>query len=155
MNSSRLVLLFLLLAMAAPGHADAKFGRFFTTPAQRHELDQLRMKQDQKKVADRLPKNEPAKRVKPVEKAPPNEAVVLKGVVYRKGGKSTAWVNDGNSYEADMDSQYTGVNVDKIRPDQVTIDYAGTGARIKLRVGQSYLPATNTIRDVIDSQNAK
>lgn len=155
MRLTYLVLLPLLLTVSMPGHADARFGRFFTTPAQRHQLDQLRMKKYQQKMAARIPKNEPAKPDKPEDTAPPVEAIVLKGVVYRKGGKSTAWVNDGNSYEADMDSQYTRVDVDKIKPDQVTIDYAGNGAKIKLRVGQSYLPATNTIRDVIDSQNAK
>jgi len=155
MNSVRLALLFLLLTTALPGYADARFGRFFTTPAQRQKLDQLRMQQDQQKLAGETKENHPAKRDEPDAALPPADAVVLKGVVYRKGGKSTAWINKGNSYEADTDSQYSRVDVDKIKPDQVTIDYPGSRSRIKLRVGQSYLPATNTIRDVIESQNAK
>ena len=57
MNSVRLALLFLLLTTALPGYADARFGRFFTTPAQRQKLDQLRMQQDQQKLAGETKEN--------------------------------------------------------------------------------------------------
>jgi len=152
MNTASIALFLVLLLSATTGHADDKFGRFFTTPAEREYLDQLRNSKEQQPELE-LPQEEVARERKPVERAVPVNRIVLKGLVYRKDGKSTAWVNDSNSYEGNMGSQYT--NVDRIRPDRVTIDVTGSGSEIKLRVGQSYLPATKAVQDVISNQNAE
>jgi hypothetical protein len=151
MNTVRILLFLVLLLSLAAGRADPKFGRFFTTPAEREYLDQLRNSEEQQQPEIVIPQEELVQERKPVERAVPVNRIVLKGLVYRKGDKSTAWVNDGNSYEGDMGSQYT--NVDTISPDQVTIDVTGSGSEVRLRVGQSYLPATHAIRDVISDQN--
>jgi hypothetical protein len=155
MSVRQIILLAILLAPAARVSAGDGFGRFFTTPAERAYLDQLRDKRiNQQPVVD-VPKMEPAKKEKPVEQTVPVDAIKLKGLVYRKDGKSTAWINEGNSYEGDIGSQYTRVKAGKIKPDQVSIDFSGSSSEIKLRVGQSYLPVKNAVRDVIGSQNDK
>lgn len=149
----RLTLLTVLLLPAFPGRADDTFGRFFTTPAERENLDQLRNSKARQQPEIKLPEEDLARERKPVERSVPLNRIVLKGLVYRKDGRSTAWVNDGNSYEGNMGSQYT--NVDRIRPDRVTLDVTGSGSEIKLRPGQAYLPATNAVQDVITDQNAE
>lgn len=155
MKTRRIILLIFLLVPVTAAYAGDGFGRFFTTPAEREYLDQLRdKKMDQQPVVN-IPKTDPAKKRKPVEQSAPVDAIQLKGLVYRKDGKSTAWINEGNSYEGDIGSQYTKVNTGKIKPDQVSIDFSGKNSEIKLRVGQSYLPAKNAVRDVIGSQNDK
>lgn len=161
MPSPSYSLMFILacgLAPVVPAHAaDAAdtFGRFFTTPAERVYLDQLRDKKvNQEPVID-VPKVELARKKKPEKKTVQVDKVRLKGLVYRKDGKSTAWVNDGNSYEGDIGSQYTRVQTGKIKPDQVPIELGDGSAEVRLRVGQSYVPAQNAVRDIIGGQNDK
>jgi hypothetical protein len=151
----RLILFTILLASATAAYAGDGFGRFFTTPAEREYLDQLRDKKMNQQPVVNVPKIELAKKKKPVEKSVSVDAIKLKGLVYRKDGKSTAWINEGNSYQGDIGSQYTRVKSGKIKPDHVSIDFSGSDSEIKLRVGQSYLPAKKAVRDVIGSQNDK
>jgi len=148
----RILLFSILLLGAATGRADENFGRFFTTPAQRQYMDQLRQRQNEQQTNVKLPETRPeANREMPLP-AMPVDKVQLKGLVYRKDGKSTAWISGGNSYEGSLGSQYT--NIDRIGPGKVTFDITGSGKKIKLRVGQSYLPDSNKILDVISKQNA-
>jgi hypothetical protein len=155
MRVCRIILLAILFAPAASAYAGDGFGRFFTTPAERAYLDQIREKKMVQQPVVDVPKMELSRKKKPVEQNVPVDAIKLKGLVYRKDGKSTAWINEGNSYEGDVGSQYTRVNTGKIKPDQVSIDFSGSSSEIKLRVGQSYLPAKKAVRDVIGSQNDK
>jgi len=154
MTVLRLILITILLAPAA-AYAGDGFGRLFTTPAEREYLDQLRDKKMNQQPVVNVPKIELARKKKPVEQNVPVDAIRLKGLVYRKDGKSTAWINEGNSYQGDIGSQYTKVKSGKIKPDHVSIDFSGSDSEIKLRVGQSYLPAKKAVRDVIDNQNDK
>lgn len=148
----RILLVSLLLLCSATGRADENFGRFFTTPVQRENLDQLRQRQGEQQTNVDLPESRPEAAGKPRKPTVPVDRVILKGLVYRKDNKSTAWVNSGNSYEGSLGSQYT--NIDRIGPGKVTLDVSGSGKKIKLRVGQSYLPDSNKVIDVISKQNA-
>jgi len=148
----RIILFSLLLLCAAASRADEKFGRFFTTPAQREYMDQLRQRQAEQKSDVKLPETRPEADRKMPPPPIPVDKVQLKGLVYRKDGKSTAWINGGNSYEGSLGSQYT--NIDSIGPGKVTLDVSGSNKKIKLRVGQSYLPDSNKVLDVISGQNA-
>jgi len=83
------------------------FGRLFTTPEERKKLQVLRY--------SKLQVEEP---VEPVEliaeeikehvadlERPDIEGITLNGIVYRKGSKSTVWINGTNSYEGSLSSE--------------------------------------------------
>ena len=64
----------------------------------------------------------------------------LKGLVYRKNGKSTAWINDGNTYEGNLETQFLQVNESDINDGSVNIVMPDKETRIQLKVGDNYIP---------------
>ncbi|OGT30092.1 MAG: hypothetical protein A2W28_10435 [Gammaproteobacteria bacterium RBG_16_51_14] len=129
-----------------------ELGRLFTTPAERSMLDELRN-------AGPEPVKEPAIVEEQIEEimAPEEkeEAPVLtdminvRGMVYRRNGRNTAWVNDSNTYAGDLESQYIKIKPEEISRDDVQIIMPDNTTRIKLKVGQSYEPVEEKIIDLI------
>ena len=78
-------------------------------------------------------------------------SIRLKGLVYRGNKKSTAWINDGNTYEGNLELQYFDVTEGDIDRDQVRMGVTGNQPGIKLRVGQTYDPDTDKISDITDA----
>lgn len=68
------------------------------------------------------------------------DAITLKGLVHRSDGKNTAWINDSNTFEGDLESQYIQVPDNKIKPDQVTIIMPDDSTNIELKVGEAFTP---------------
>lgn len=108
---------------------EESFGRLFTTPAERANLDYLRKTtQLPKIVAD-----QPAEVAAAPAVASP---VSVQGYVKRSDGKkSTVWVNNAPMQEG---SGSTGVSVGKLGRDgnQVPIKLSTTGKNLSLKAGQ-------------------
>jgi len=124
-----------------------EFGRFFTSPEQRVRLDNLRsgrpevvIKITEQDLVDEQPQT-PA--------GPPQDALTVKGVVRRHGGASTAWINDSNTYEGDLASQYITVDENDIHDNRVLLKITGSGEDIEVKVGETYDPDSDHIVDIV------
>lgn len=120
-------------------------GRLFTTPEQRRELDALRY---QEEIAHTQLQLESEEASEPVTKQEPLAPIKLKGLIYRKGGKSAVWINDASTLQGDLGLQEIRVYADDISPDQVNIKLPGGGKTIQLRVGEKYLPGSGEKLDL-------
>ena len=137
----------LLLAVIVSGSviAEEQFGRLFTTPAQRQRLDDLRKVQpDQRIQIDEQiilveEETEESEEVKVDE-------LNVRGLVYRKEGKSTAWVNDSNTFEGGLSSQY--INIGRIENDNVEIKIPSTDTAVKVNVGETFDPVMESFKDI-------
>ena len=145
-NKYLISLLGLLLCQSAWSAED--FGRLFTTPNQREQLDELRKTQTNIKIE--VTDAELAVEQNPVAEAATSGELQLKGLVYRHDGKNTAWINDSNSYEGDLTSEFTRVNEDSVAADQVVIETGGEGSgKLSLRVGQSFNTGDKSVHDLL------
>lgn len=143
------ILSFLILGQVPAGQAQDQFGRFFTTPQQRQHLDELRERQPEDELVVEIREEEMMPEDRPAQKQVPLDMIRLKGLVYRKGGKdSTAWLNDGNTYEGNIGSQY--ITIDSIKPDSVILGIAGDKSEIRLKAGQAYDPGGKKIHEVLE-----
>ena len=145
-NRNFICLLVLLLCQSSWSAED--FGRLFSTPNQRQQLDELRKNQTDIKIE--VTDAELAVDQNPIVETAATGELRLKGLVYRNDGKNTAWINDSNSYEGDLSSQYTGVNEDSVDADEVVIEMGGADSgKLSLKVGESFNPADGSVRDLI------
>ena len=134
-----LTLLSINVALAAE-----PMGRLFTSPAERSNLDYLRLTK----------KNEPLKAESPVleaETAPAPivlpDVVNLQGYVKRNDGKqSTVWVNNQAMTE---NSRNKEVTVGKLSDgsNRVPIKLSANGKRLNLKAGQVYDPESNSVQE--------
>ena len=143
---------FLGAGMSSAANAE-DFGRFFTTPMQRQYLDQLKARGTPivVKVEDDL--NTGEKKIEKKEVV--NDALTVKGLVYRKDGKSAAWLNDSNTFEGDVAWEYAGVKEEKITSSKVKIRVGDQNKDINLKVGEKYEPATESVKDIIQEPGSK
>lgn len=135
----------LLIALAClPGAATAAddLGRLFTSPGERAQLDEARRAAPLEPLPVITPQLQGAK---PVEL---EGALTVRGLVKRDSGRSTAWVNDSNTYEGDLDSPYRTVDKSGIASDQVTLKLPDGKASVNIKVGQTYEPASTRIREL-------
>jgi len=139
------IIVITLLTAAPSVQAQDNFGRFFTSPQQRQTLDELRNRQPEELTIE-IAEDDFAEETREQEQIPV-DVIRLRGLVHRRGGKSTAWLNDGNTYEGDIGSQY--IDVDGIGPKGVNLYISGDEMRIELKAGQAYEPAKKKIHDVI------
>lgn len=142
----------LILATAMLPHgtvsADELGGRLFTTPEQRLQLDDLRYRREVVvEVPEILPEPEPE-----VAEVELHDPITVRGIVHRRGGSNTAWINDSNTFRGDTELQYFRINPRDIdEQGYVLIGLPGEEERVRLRVGESYEPATGKTHDVIVS----
>lgn len=146
-----LIIIFVCCAFSSTVDAE-EFGRFFTTPMERQYLDQLKSRGAPivVKVEDDLKMGDKSKE----KKQEINDAVTLKGLVYRKDGKSAAWLNDSNTYEGDIAWGYADVKEDKITPSSVQIRIGTQNNDVSMKVGEKYEPASESIKDLIEEPGA-
>lgn len=137
-----------LSAMAATWAQAQELGRLFTTPAERAMLERLRHAPPPVQTPPPVVVIEPAQPTVPAEVLPPPlvPPVTVMGVVLRSNGEGTAWVNGQNTYEGDFSGQ--NIHVDSPRSLAVPIDTPEHLPDVRLKPGQTYDPATNTIVDV-------
>ena len=124
-------------------------GRLFTTPRQRAQIDDLRNaepKDEEIKLSrdELFSKQEPQKQREQIR-----DPIVLKGVVKRKDGLSTAWINDGNTYLGDPALEYIQISPPRGDTGEVTIKIPTRDTAVDLKVGESYEPASDRVIDSV------
>jgi hypothetical protein len=132
------VVLALSLASAASVVRATDLGRLFLRPAERAELQQRRQALHAGAPAEPRPVLDPA------PASPTAAPVVVNGVVQRKGGRSTVWVNGTNDYDGDPARLPATVRVLPGGRVRIGIDQQN---EIELRPGQVYDPAGDTVHD--------
>lgn len=137
------------------------FGRLFSRPVERNNLDMLRQNQKLKVItAQENLAQETAINAAPLTLAEP---VMLQGYVKRGDGtKSTIWIN---SHAVQEDSEVDNVQIGKLNQQGFSIKGASTegvdvkipanGKHIRLKAGQMYAPETNEIRELQLVEKAK
>lgn len=145
-NITARLMLLLGMCMTYPVAADS-LGRIFTSEQDRNRLDYIR---SQKPVAEKnLTDTEEVDEV--FNEEPVDEEVVirdtlnLKGFVRRSDGKNSAWINDGNTYEGDLDTLYLQIRPQDIGEDRVTINMPDNETRVRLKVGEGYDPESKQV----------
>ena len=142
-------LLLLTLSFSPTAEAVEKFGRFFTNPAQRQRLDELRKVEPEQRIQ--------VEEVLLIEETDEPEEVVevdtltVRGLVYRGEGKSTAWINESNTFEGGLSSQY--INVGDIESNKVEIKIPSAEREVKLNVGESFDPVTGSYNDEVKEES--
>ncbi len=140
LNQKLYLFLVIGLAVSPPVIAD-NLGRLFTTQGERIKLEKIRnAKEEPKKVEvvkiediiDKVEKKEEKKIVL--------DTISLKGLVHRSDGKNTAWINDSNTFEGDLESQYIQVEDTGITQDHVQLVMPDKTTKIELKVGDNYIP---------------
>ena len=79
------------------------------------------------------------------EQKPVIGGITVNGLVYRKSGKSTAWINSANTYEGNFGNQYIQIDAQNIKPEDVEILIPINETKVKLKTGQTYDPETDQI----------
>ena len=132
--------------------ATDQFGRLFTTPSQRERLEELRKVAPEQKITiqeETLLVDEETVE----EEVIPVDTLTVRGVVYRGDGKSTAWINNSNTFEGGLSSQY--INIGEIESNRVEIKIPSAEQEVKLNVGQSFDPVGERYQDIISDPTAR
>ena len=146
------MLLILSFALSGTTYAQAAsddFGRLFTTPEERRKLEILRNAKSQA-VVEEVPEVFIEETVGAIEQ-PDIEGITLNGIVYRKGGKSTVWLNGTNSYEGNLASEYFRINEGDIDSEKVSVTVPEVDLEFDLKVGQTYEPNNGSLHDIVDN----
>ena len=120
-------------SLAMPAYAE-DLGRLFFTPEQRGALDARRKA--------RIPD-------KPTAVVVESPVTKIDGVVARRGGKSTTWVNGEAVPEG---SQPEGLRVRPKRNDnsRIVVNIGETESEVDLKIGQSFDRGTGEVRDSLN-----
>jgi hypothetical protein len=141
MEKKLLIAVIISLCWTGVTTAEDTFGRLFFSPDQRSTLEELR---HAKPVVVEIPEiifSEPVIE----EKKPDIGNIEINGLVYRKNGKSTAWINKTNSYEGNLANEYIQIDAENIKPEDVEIVMPVNDSKINLRAGDSYNPESGEI----------
>lgn len=141
---------FVMQAQAAP---EDDFGRLFSRPDERKNLDYLRQNQPLKTVSPAENLQSESALEAPLELPDP---ITLQGYVKRSDGtKSTLWINNQAVQE---DSTVDNVQIGKLNqqgrsnlggsPEGLDVKIPANGKRIRLKAGQIYEPETNQIKEL-------
>ena len=127
------------------------FGRLFTSPEERRNLQELRFSEPEVEEVIEVSLEEIDEVVE--EKAEPSniniEGITLNGLVYRKGSKSTVWLNGSNSYEGSLSSEYFRINNSDINSKKVSVTVPEANLEFDLKVGQTYEPNNESLLDIV------
>jgi len=147
-----LIVCFALSGITFTQAASDGFGRLFTTPEERRKLETLRNAK-QIAVVEKVPEvfiEDIDENGGEIEQ-PDIEGITLNGLVYRKGGKSTVWLNGTNSYEGSLASEYFRINAGNINSEKVSVTVPEVGLEFDLKVGQTYEPNDGSLLDIVDN----
>ena len=137
-----LALPILFLAFTPNTLAADDLGRLFTTPQQRNALEKLRSQKPVEEI--KIPDITFAEPVIEEQK-PVIGGITVNGLVYRKGGKSTAWVNSANTFEGSFGNEYIQIDAQSIKPEDVEIVIPINEKKVNLKAGDTYDPETDQI----------
>jgi len=117
LTQSRCLILLMLInfILTNPVYAD-NLGRIYTSADERKALEKIRYtKEKPKKIEVAAEIEEIMEPLKVEKEIIMRDAIILKGLVHRSDGKSTAWINDSNTFEGDLESQFIQVPDNKIK----------------------------------------
>ena len=153
-------LLMSILTLQVQAEATGQFGRLFTKPSERTNLNVLRQSQ-QLKVVTPQDKPDPEDGAEAESAALPNP-VTLQGYVKRSDGASTLWINKQAVQE---DSSVDDVKIGRLNQqgfskkgtgvEGVDVKIPANGKKIHLKAGQMYEPETNQIIELQVVEKAK
>jgi hypothetical protein len=134
-----LLLVMTISLMATKALSTENFGRLFTTPAQRAELDYLR-----KTTKIPVAKLEETEEFESTATKSLPSAVSMQGYVKRGDGKKgTVWINNTPVQENSSTSE---LQVGKLGSEnRVEVKIPANGKRLSLKAGQVYDPETNAV----------
>jgi hypothetical protein len=138
---SRLVVLVLLCACtpelfaADSKQADIReLDRFFTTRAERAELDAMRRSGGSISYSPATGNSRAAPQV-----------IEMKGIMQRERGAPVVWVNEGNTLNSERIDDQISVRAENIGNKSAVIN--NSGHAIRLKPGQVWQPDTNTVEE--------
>lgn len=141
-------MLALLVGLVLPPAVPAdSLGRIFTSEQDRNRLDYIRKQKPlvEKKMTDTEEVDEVFEEEEAEEEIVIRDTLNLKGFVRRSDGKNSAWINEGNTYEGDLDTIYIKVRPEDIGDDKVTINMPDNETRVRLKVGEAYDPDSKQV----------
>lgn len=147
-----------LLAMPLQAAPDSDFGRLFSRPGERKNLDIMRQNQKLKVMTQQDLQQESASGDQPVALPDP---VTLQGYVKRSDGSTTLWVNSKPVQEnSEVDDVEIGhltkqQGVVKNSSDSLNVKIPATGKHIRLKAGQMYEPESNQIKELRQLEKEK
>jgi hypothetical protein len=115
-------------------------GRLFTTAEERQKLEKIRQRVEPEDNFETVKVEKVVEPVMPEKEVVQREEIYLKGLVHRSDGKSTAWINDSNTFDGDLESQFIQVSDEQIKSDQVTIIMPDDSTHVELKVGEAFTP---------------
>lgn len=128
--------------------ADVVFGRLYTSPKQREQLDEARKKMIQGEAIIDVPVADIETTRSDTDEPVISQSISLNGIVYRTDGKNTAWINENSTNEGNLETQFTKVKERDVRSTDVQITLPDNQTRIDLKVGQHYDINTKEIHDL-------
>lgn len=136
---ARIVSCFMTSLLITTSAGAESLGRLFFTPEQRGALDARRKA--------RIPD-------KPTAVAIESPVTRIDGIVSRRGGKSTTWVNGEAVPEG---TQPEGLRVQPKRRDagRVIVNVGETEAEVDLKIGQSFDRSTGEVRDSLNGGDVR
>ncbi len=133
---------------AEPGDS---FGRLFSRPAERSNLNILRQNQKLKVVDPQ--QNTEAEVVEKIAPLALPDPITLQGYVKRSDGKgNTVWINNQAVQE---NSTIDSVKVGKLNQKGVDVSIPANGKQVRLKAGQTYVPESNTTIELQVVEKAK
>ncbi len=139
---------FVFVGVSCVEAASDDFGRLFTTPEERNNLQMLRYAAPEVEEVNIIIEEIDAV----VEQAEPRdiEGITLNGLVYRKGSRSTVWLNGTNSYEGSLSSEYFRINTNDINDKNVSVTVPEVDLKFDLKVGETYEPNEEILLDIVN-----
>ena len=160
MLASLLIGLFIsLMTTQILAEPNSGFGRLFSKPNERSNLNILRQNQKLKPIGTPEVQPETALNAEP---AAPTEPITLQGYVKRSDGTSTLWINNQAVQE---NSAIDNVKIGRLNKrgfsqkgastEGVDVKIPASGKHIRLKAGQMYEPESNQIVEMQVVEKAK
>lgn len=145
-RSVRYVLLAVLAAVPVRAFAADELGRLFTTPGEREQMDHAREGAPPPTIAaPTAPAQQEAAAAAP-------GAITLRGIVDRDDGRSTAWVNDSNTWEGDAGATHRRVERSGIAGGRAVMTLPQRDTPLQMKVGQTWDPAAGRLHDLAEER---
>ena len=150
MYGLKFLILIIALSISGTVLAQDDFGRFYTTPRQRAELEEMRQKRPSGDIVIEVAPETILDENTEDEVQELIDTISLNGLVYRSDGKNTAWINRSSTSFGSIVNQYTRVQERDVDPNRVRITLPDDTTSVRLKVGQQYDVMNRQVYDVIN-----
>lgn len=150
MYGFKILILIFVVSLSETVLAQDDFGRFYTTPRQRADLEEMRQNRPSGDIIIEVAPETIPDEVANDEVENLVDTISLNGLVYRSDGKNTAWINRSSTSFGSIVNQYTRVQERDVDADRVRITLPDDTSTIRLKVGQQYDVMNRQVYDVIN-----